>query len=205
MYVCATESRRRRSLATTAVFAEILIIGLQVEAWVTLALVSVFGTDWIDLGGVKDFTALVTVGVLSLAYVLGIVADRLADTVLDRLERTKPGKRIKRRLSKSRKVEKPAKIATMRMKVMHESDGMTRFLDYQRSRWRITRATVINLAVAAPLAALYLAVGTDESRLWALAPLLCALVLVPAVYLAAVRIQDAWVERLVDAYRIDSE
>ena len=93
-------------------------------------------------------------------------------------------------------------LAKMRMTVMEASDGLTRFLDYQRSRWRIARATVLNLVVAGPAAALYLGVGTNVDRAWELVPLACALVLVPITYFAGVRIQDAWVARLVDAYTI---
>lgn len=149
----------------------------------------------------KDFAALLTIAVLALAYVLGIIVDRLADTLLDRFEKTKRGKSIKARMSKNRGHERE-KVATMRMAVMYASDGMTRFLDYQRSRWRIARATVFNLAVAGPAAALYLAVGTDVALVWVLVPLVCALVLIPTTYLAGVLIQDAWVKRLADAYEI---
>ena len=85
---------------------------------------------------------------------------------------------------------------------MQATDGLTRFLDYQRSRWRIARATVLNLAIAGPVAALYLAVGTNVDWPWALVPLACSLVLIPTTYFAGVRIQDAWVARLVDAYKI---
>ena len=188
-------------MATTAVFAEILIVGLQVEAWIVLLLLSIFGTEWIHLSQVKDFATLLTVVVLALAYVLGIILDRLADTLLDRFEKTGPGKRVKARLSKNAELEKPAKVATMRMKVMLESDGATRFLDYQRSRWRIARATVVNLAIAGPAAALYLA-RTDVGWPWALVPPACALVLIPTTYFAGIRIQDAWIGRLADAYTI---
>jgi len=76
-------------MATTAVFAEILIVSLEVEAWLVLALLSVFGTRWIELAEVKDFATLLTVLVLALAYVLGIIVDRLADTLLDRFEDTR--------------------------------------------------------------------------------------------------------------------
>ena len=189
-------------MATTAVFAEILIVGLEVEAWLALAVLTVFGTEWIELDQLKDFATLLTLLVLALAYVLGIIADRLADTLLDRFERTRPGKRVKKRLSKRQRLPQEPGLATMRMTVMAASDGMTRFLDYQRSRWRIARATVLNLAMSAPLAALYLAVGTDASPAWVLAPLVCALVAIPVTYFAGVRIQDAWVARLTDAYEL---
>jgi hypothetical protein len=192
-YGSTTEQRRGRSVATTAVFAEILIVGLQVEAWLALVLLSVFGTKWIDLDQISDFAALVTVLVLALAYVLGIVADRLTDTMLNRVERTRRKERFK---------NLPVKVSKMRMTVMHESDGMTRFLDYQRSRWRIARATVVNVGLTGLAAALYLAVGTEAERAWVFAPLACALVLIPTTYFAAARIHDAWIRRLVDAYDI---
>ena len=198
----APTSERGGPLATTAVFAEILIVGLEVEAWLVLALLSVFGTDWIELAEVKDFATLLTVIVLALAYVLGIIVDRLADTLLDYFEDTSLGESVKGALSKNPRLPKQPSLATMRMTVMHASDGMTRFLDYQRSRWRIARATVLNLAIAGPVAALYLAVGTNVHRAWELVPLACALVLIPTTYFAGVRIQDAWVARLVDAYKI---
>ncbi len=167
-----------------------------------LALLSVFGTDWIELAEVKDFATLLTVVVLALAYVLGIIVDRLADTLLDHFEDTSLGESVKGAMSKNPPLAKHPSLATMRMTVMAASDGVTRFLDYQRSRWRIARATVLNLAIAGPVTALYLAVGTTVPWPWALVPLTCALVLIPTTYFAGVRIQDAWVARLVDAYKI---
>lgn len=188
-------------MATTAVFAEILIIGLEVEAWLSLLLLTVFGTGWIELGAVQDFASLVTVGVLALAYVLGVVTDRLTDTLLDRCEKTKRGKRLKARFSKYGDGLKGHQISWMRMTVMHRSDGMSRFLDYQRSRWRIARATVFNLALSGVFAALYLVVRTEHA-VWAVVPVVGVLLLVPVTYFAAVRIQDAWIRALADAYKV---
>lgn len=184
-------------------FAEILIIGLEVEAWLVLALLSVFGTDWLlELDGAKDYATLLTIVVLALAYVLGIIVDRLADTLLDRFEDTSLGNTVQEFMSKKPRFHKESGLATMRMTVMAASDGMTPFLDYQRSRWRIARATVLNLAIAGPVAALYLVVGTNVDWPWSLVPLVSAFVLVPITYFAGVRIQDAWVARLKDAYKI---
>jgi hypothetical protein len=195
-------------VATTAVFAEILIIGLEVEAWLAFLLLSVFGSEWLfELHGLQDFATLLTLVVLALAYVLGIIVDRLADTLADWFEDTDVGDLVKKKMM--RKEEAPTdedprkpKVATMRMTVMAASDDLTPFLDYQRSRWRIARATVLNLAIAGPVAALYLVVGTNLDWAWALVPAACALVLIPTTYFAGVRIQDAWVARLKDAYEI---
>jgi hypothetical protein len=201
---------RNERMATTAVFAEILIIGLQVEAWLVLALLSLFGTEWVDFPGVKDYASLFTVCVLALAYVLGIIVDRLADTLLDRFEKTEPGRWITTRMRKKSTVREQAereqgnkeKLSRMRMRVMDESDGMARFLDYQRSRWRIARATVLNLLLIGVAAAISIWIRSDHSWFWGVGTLVCTLVLVPVSYFAAVRIQDAWVGRLVDAYEI---
>ena len=190
-------------MATTAVFAEILIVGLEVEAWILVAVLAVSGTDWIDTGDAADFAGLVLVVVLALAYVLGILVDRLADTFIDWVEDRDRGKSIKKRLMKHPEFEKPADVAPMRMMVMHESEGMTRFLDYQRSRWRITRATIVNLAVLGVAGALYL--GLQVAWYWLFVPLAGALVLIAITYFAGVRIQEAWVERLSDAYGIVSD
>ncbi len=187
-------------MATTAVVAEILIIGLEVEAWMFLAAVAIFGTDWLDAADSTNFAGLLVIVVLSLAYVLGILVDRLADTLVDWFERTRRGKRIKRRLLKNRKFKTPERVSKMRLTVMYKSDGIARFLDYQRSRWRITRATVINLAFGGVAGVLYLAL--NAAWYWLFAPLAGALVLIPTTYFAGVRIQEAWVKRLSDAYRI---
>ena len=196
----APTSERGGLLATTAVFAEILIVGLEVEAWLAFALLSVFGHEWLfEIDGVKDFAALLTLVVLALAYVLGIIVDRLADTLVNGFERTRLGTKVKGWMSKP---GKESELATMRMTVMAASDELTSFLDYQRSRWRIARATVLNLVIAGPVAALYLVVGTKVDWLWALVPAASAIVLVPITYFAGVRIQDAWVARLKDAYEI---
>ncbi len=197
----ALTSERGSPLATTAVFAEILIVGLEVEAWLAFVLLSVFGHEWLfEIDGIKDFAALLTLVVLALAYVLGIIVDRLSDTVLGAFERTGLGESVKRRMSKRHGKEKG--LSKKRMTVMAKSDGMTSFLDYQRSRWRIARATVLNLVFAGPAAALYLVVGTEVDWLWALVPAVSAIVLIPITYFAGVRIQDAWVARLEEAYEI---
>jgi hypothetical protein len=158
-----------------------------VEAWLTLAILCAFGSDWIDLGGVKDFAALVTLLIVALAYVLGILADRAADSLF--------------KLFENDDSEARERLSWMRMTVIHSSDGMSRFLDYQRSRWRIARATFANLLITGPLAALYLVVRTDEDP-WAIGALVCWTVLIPATYFIAVQIRDAWVKRLRDAYKI---
>ena len=124
-------------MATTALVAEILIVGLEVETWLALLVLGVFGTDWVDLGGVSSWEALVTILVLASAYVLGIIVDRLADRVSRRLTRETPG------------------FSRKRLEVMHGSPGMGAFVDYQRSRLRIARGTQFNLVPTSFSAAVF--------------------------------------------------
>lgn len=195
-------------MATTAIFAEILIIGLQAQVWIGLALLAAsgpLGLDRDDLSGLDVPDALVVLVVAALAYVLGIIVDRLADTTLKWLEAASRGGHVKARLSKHPCLHTPAPVSNMRLVVMHESEGMTRFLDYQRSRWRIARATVFNLVLLIPAAVAALVVHGGEEPLrkagWIALVMVVDALLAGAVYFAAVRIQDAYVQRLSDAYR----
>ena len=68
-------------MATTAVFAEIVVVGLQVQALLVLLVLAIFGTEWISLSALADWTALLTILTLAGAYMLGVVVDRIADNV----------------------------------------------------------------------------------------------------------------------------
>ncbi|MGH2451122.1 MAG: hypothetical protein ACRDGE_07610 [Candidatus Limnocylindria bacterium] len=192
-------------MATTALFAEILIVGLQAEAVLVLLLLSVFGTEWVDAEALADWTTLVGVLVLAAAYVLGIIADRLADSLTDRLARTQAGRWVDDRFGESsRKELSGADVALMRLTVLKESEGLAKFLDYQRSRLRIARATVLNVALAAPLALAFLLlqdVGVGE----AVAAAILLLAFAAASLVGSARIHSAYVRRLSNAYRLVRE
>lgn len=67
------------TVATTALFVELVVIGVGAGAVGALVLASVVGWQW--LGPVSRAGALVAFVGLPLAYVLGIVVDRLADSL----------------------------------------------------------------------------------------------------------------------------
>jgi hypothetical protein len=58
-------------LATTAIFAEILIAGLGTLVWLSLVIISVFGTEWLPADFLSDSDAIVAIGLFAVAYVLG--------------------------------------------------------------------------------------------------------------------------------------
>jgi 8-oxo-dGTP pyrophosphatase MutT (NUDIX family) len=174
-------------MATTALVTEILIVGLEAEAWLTLFVLAVFGTDWVELDALRGWEALVTILVLAVAYVLGIVVDRLADTAFRWV----------------RGPDQPG-FARKRLEVLHASSGMSPFVEYQRSRLRVARGTLFNLVPAALAAAAFLFWGTSVDARWLLAVLGGALVVLPVGAYATKQIGRAYENRLLDAYEIVS-
>ncbi len=129
-------------MATTALFAEILVVGLLTMFGIALAVVSLVGIP--DLAGLKGWELLGTVGILSLAYVLGISADRLADTWSDSADR-----KLWKKFGHVDVITMSRDELRLRLK---ESPALP-WLDYARSRRRIARAAVLDAVLAAVVAA----------------------------------------------------
>lgn len=194
-------------MATTALFVEILIVGLEAAVWLVLLGLTLAGSPapgWSELEkyakAYKDWATLVTAGVLGAAYVVGIIVDRLAETAHRWFEGTRPGTLINWYCGRgSHWYGFPARVAEMRLAVMNESEGIAGFLDYQRSRVRIVRATVVNVALALLFAGTYVAgLPKGVPMLWSvLAP---GLLLLAASVYASEQIHAAYLERLSDAY-----
>ena len=171
-------------MATTALVTEILIVGLQAEAWIAMFVLAAFGIGWVDLDGLQGWAALVTVLVLATAYVLGIVVDRLADNLF--------------RLRKG--PDRPG-FGRKRLAIMHASPGMASFLEYQRSRFRVARGTLANLYPATVAAALLVWRAPVDER-WIVLALGLGVATIVVTRRAAERIAEAYEKRLLDAYSI---
>lgn len=181
-------------MATTAVFAEILIVGLEAAAWVSLLVLDVFGRGWIDPEKLKGWETLVTLLIVALAYVLGILIDRVADTIWKQVGRllgalrTEPDK------------GKPT-YAEMRMEILARGEtALAAFLEYQRSRLRVARGTVLNLVAIIPTGAIYLSDRTHAGAreiAWYVG--LTSGALLVSVY-ATARIKKAGDDRVHDAF-----
>src|SRR5438067_5806359 len=109
------------AMTTTAIVAEILIVGLQASAWVALLVGWIYGTSLIHEGLWRGWEGLGTILILATAYSLGIVIDRLADSLFRRIAWLGGGGGHRRQ----------------RLQVMRRDDPVSRFLEYQRSRLRI--------------------------------------------------------------------
>ena len=73
-------------MTSTAIFAEILVVGLQATVWLTLLCLWIADVNGIPVGSItarlgrlKEWATLITTFVLGFAYTLGIIVDRLAD------------------------------------------------------------------------------------------------------------------------------
>jgi hypothetical protein len=186
-------------VTTTAVFAEIIVVGLEAEAWIVVAVLAIWGTEWVDLDSVDSWTALVTILVLAAAYVLGIIVDRIADSLGKRV-----AKRIRKALSKKNKKRKPAvSFSAQRLLVLHEGgEGVIKFLEYQRSRQRVARGTVVNVVCAIPSVLAFLHWGTDASPGWLAGVLAVGVLVLAASVYANERILKAYEENLSRAYNL---
>jgi hypothetical protein len=218
-------------MATTAMFIEILIIGLQAVVWLALLAASIFGTKSVQLQNLSDWETLIVVLVFAIAYVLGILVDRLADTVFLRVlkvhdefvKRCKSKEAVKKaKLNalemaaeifrsikavtrpKSKK-EKRTTFSTMRLKILMQNDAVAKFFDYQRSRLRIARATVLNLLLIIISGIIFLTARTNFSALQITMFALVGVVLIALSLYAALRIEEAQTKNLEEAYDMISK
>lgn len=146
-------------MSTTAIFAELLVIGIQTGLWVTLLVASLEPTLFrnVDFEGLKEWEVLITAGLFAVCYSLGVLVDRLADLFFlvvppslfikknSRLYNLQSG------LSKLKLKAIPVKLVEL---AFRESKALEYF-DYFRARIRITRALTINAMLTTVAAIVY--------------------------------------------------
>lgn len=130
---------------TTAIFVELLVIGIQAAIWVVLFAVSVDkDLPKMDISArLHDWEGLVAVGVFAACYSLGILVDRLADVffLLTRPNlfiRNSPRlRRVHAKIGKSK-----SDVASLEL-AFHEGKA-SEYFEYFKARSRITRALTLN-------------------------------------------------------------
>ncbi len=131
---------------------------MQACLWMALAILALFGYDWIGPAAkaVKGWEPLLTVFVLGICYTIGIVIDRAADCVFVVV---KPHEILMR----SSWIRKHAESAhnDPRMEVLNSENRAVEFLEYIRSRLRIARAAVLNSLLVTCFGILFLVLKTD--------------------------------------------
>ncbi|MGH2682904.1 MAG: NUDIX domain-containing protein [Actinomycetota bacterium] len=178
-----------------AEFAQIIVIGLGAEAWLLLYLAA-FGS-WRWPADTPEGILLLLLTAASI--ILGVLFDRIADSAYTAVRESSPVLRLLRPLRIGESTPK-GMIVRMRLRLNESDSPRSRFLEYQRTRFRIARATTFNLAMMAPAGGLYLGLRTDVGA----GPIVAAVLLLSlsAVisFYTAERIGTAWVRVLSEAY-----
>ncbi len=181
-------------MKTTALFAEVLVVGLVGLVWVVLLLTILPGLN-LDIGELLKLlsTHSLLSGALltALAYCLGVMIDRIADIIFDDWDHN--------RIREKHFDVEDVKFTVARMKVLHRGGDDVDFLHYQRSRIRIARASVLNFTLIALAAGIHL---LENGMLGASMALLLGLILTLAMLYSWHSISRAYYRRLGDAWRL---
>jgi hypothetical protein len=175
-------------MTTTAVFAEILAIGIQTVIVLGVGLAALIDIEPM-MSGVESWTALATIAVLAIAYVLGVTVDRLADSLLGAFAARRPD---------------PERLdfGLARRRVLQASSPLATFLEYQRSRMRLMRGTVLNLVITVPVLNLAISRFAAEADPYAyVTGNLILLIAIAACWYAHNQIrvaQERWLELIVE-------
>lgn len=133
---------------TTLIFAELLIIGLQTGLWLFFIVANLFGYEWlgkIDLAALANWETTILIIGVSILYMLGIAADRIADLFFAKWEIKIKDKFIP---------DSPLPpLTVMRFEVSKGNEYLNKHFEYTRSRMRIARASSLNFLLSTILAA----------------------------------------------------
>jgi hypothetical protein len=143
-------------MTTTAIFVELLIIGIQAAVWVILlcAAVGVRLPASFDLSTASEWEVLVTAVAATACYSLGILIDRLADLASLLAKPSKFLLRI-RFFSNLRSSLATTRLEGTPFELAFREGRVLEFFSYYRSRIRLVRALTLNAFLATLSALLY--------------------------------------------------
>jgi hypothetical protein len=120
-------------MGTTELFVELIVIGVGAFIWIVLATFSIFGYAWIPREELFSVSSLIPF--LSLIYIAGIVTDRIADMLFERI--WVPGLQ-KKHYSVSGNARDDRRL------IYTQSEYLANLIEYGRSRLRICRGWAFN-------------------------------------------------------------
>jgi hypothetical protein len=169
-------------VATTSVFAEILATGVQALIWIFVAVAACRGWSVHDvkctMSALGDWSAWLGTAALAVAYSLGVMIDRLADSLLKPFHK------------------EPENFGALRMNVMAaDAPAVNDFLAYIRTRMRLMRNTTVNACITTVVAAAVV----RKDGVAVIAALLIGGAVTALAAMAWLRIASAYEKRLTDA------
>jgi hypothetical protein len=120
-------------MSTTALFVDLLIIGIQVATWLILLIFIVFDYRWFSLEYIKGSETAIAIMLLPMFYPTGIFIDNLADYIL---HSWRDNIRERYNLDENQTVSKL--LTTLK------DDRLSDYFDYVRIRIRISRSSAFN-------------------------------------------------------------
>ena len=131
-------------MSSTAMFVEILIIGIQTAIGITICLITCCGSTWISeiLIHVKNWESLITIILLAIIYTVGIIVDRIGDSFFLFVN---PKRILQKNLWIQQWIEQAH--TDIRIKILAQEGQVSTLIDYIRSRIRILRATSLNIVM----------------------------------------------------------
>lgn len=127
-------------MSTTLIFAEILITGFLALLWFGLILAALLGIHTLDLSCLKGWEAIISVFITAVAYTLGVLVDRLSDSLLYKWD-----DRLRQQIIPSDNNQ--YSVLRLWPASNKDFDGIAKFLSYVRSRIRIARSMVLNFVL----------------------------------------------------------
>ena len=126
-----------RGLDTSIIF-ELVLIGFQVLIWVFLLVLTVFGYDWLDLEGLKEWSGQLSVGLVGVAYMFGLIFDKAVGSL--------PYQWVLGGSGLPRMGGLPSPLV-MRMEILARKPEIYGVLEKRINQHRLVRSTVFNLAL----------------------------------------------------------
>jgi hypothetical protein len=120
-------------MGTTDLFVELVVIGIGALVWIVVSTFSIFGYEWVPLEQVFSISSLIPF--LSLIYIVGIITDRIADTLFGRIWVPKISKRY---YASSEDETEDRRI------IYSTNEYLANLIEYGRSRLRICRGWAFN-------------------------------------------------------------
>jgi len=123
---------------TTNIFVELVVVGFHTLIWIGV-LVLAFVPGYRNLDLEKVLTVNLALPILAMAYILGILVDRITDSLFFAHD-------LKMRQIEHKQADLPS-FLSMRYYILYKSNDIYAQLEYSRSRLRIARASVLNFAM----------------------------------------------------------
>jgi hypothetical protein len=183
-------------MSTTAIFAELLVIGIQGVIWIALLLAGVFQIQIPPDGYIvsREWSALATAVALATAYSVGVIIDRLADSAFSIFDRE-----IRR---KTLTDQGKGFVSKARMDVLNHGGEMSEFLEYVRSRLRIARATAANSAAGTVALCVFLHRSAHQPTCVVFGVAMMGALASALTFYAWIRISVTYYNRLLDSWDV---